>query len=151
MSIDNSHMIKTEYILTYTKYNCCWYSVTKSCLTLCDHVDCVAPGSSVNGILQARVLACVLISCSRGFSQTRNQTVSPARAGGFFTTDLPWRPTDYNIHAHKQQENEMVSSAKKNAVERVPKLQAGAWDCAKERVLFLVLSFSPVLRFWLGF
>ena len=30
--------------------------VTQSCLTLCDSMDCSPPGSSVHGILQARVL-----------------------------------------------------------------------------------------------
>ena len=31
-------------------------SVTHSCLTLCDPMDCRPPGSSVHGILQARIL-----------------------------------------------------------------------------------------------
>ena len=30
--------------------------VAQSCLTLCDPVDCSPPGSSVHGILQARIL-----------------------------------------------------------------------------------------------
>ena len=30
--------------------------VTQSCLTLCDPMDCSPPGSSVHGILQARML-----------------------------------------------------------------------------------------------
>ena len=30
--------------------------VAQSCLTLCDPVDCSLPGSSVHGILQARIL-----------------------------------------------------------------------------------------------
>ena len=42
--------------------------VTQSCLTLCDPVDCSPPGSSVHGILQARVLEWVAISFSRGSS-----------------------------------------------------------------------------------
>ena len=39
--------------------------VTQSCLTLCDPMDCSPPGSSVPGILQARVLEWVAISFSR--------------------------------------------------------------------------------------
>ena len=31
-------------------------SVTQSCLTLCNPVDCSLPGSSIHGILQARIL-----------------------------------------------------------------------------------------------
>ena len=34
----------------------CCCSVTNSCLTLCDPVSCSPPGSSVQGVLQARVL-----------------------------------------------------------------------------------------------
>ena len=30
--------------------------VAQSCLTLCDSLDCISPGSSVLGILQARIL-----------------------------------------------------------------------------------------------
>ena len=30
--------------------------VSQSCLTLCDSMDCEPPGSSVHGILQARIL-----------------------------------------------------------------------------------------------
>ena len=42
--------------------------VTQSCLTLCDPVVCSLPGSSVHGILQARILEWVAISFSRGSS-----------------------------------------------------------------------------------
>ena len=36
--------------------------------TLCDPMDCSPPGSSVHGILQARILEWVAISFSRGSS-----------------------------------------------------------------------------------
>ena len=36
--------------------------------TLCNHMDCSPPGSSVHGILQARILEWVAISSSRGSS-----------------------------------------------------------------------------------
>ena len=39
--------------------------VAQSCLTLCDHVDYSPPGSSVHGILQARILVWVAIPFSR--------------------------------------------------------------------------------------
>ena len=38
--------------------------VAQSCLTLCDPVDCSPPGSSIHGILQARILEWVAISFS---------------------------------------------------------------------------------------
>ena len=37
----------------------------KSCLTLCDPMDCTLPGSSVHGISQARILEWVAISFSK--------------------------------------------------------------------------------------
>ena len=40
--------------------------VFQSCLTLCDPMDCSLPGSSLHGILQARVLEWVAISFFRG-------------------------------------------------------------------------------------
>ena len=46
----------------------------QSCLTLCDPMDCSSPGSSVQGILQARILKWVAISSFRGSSQPRDWT-----------------------------------------------------------------------------
>ena len=39
--------------------------VSQSCLTLCDPMDHSLSGSSVHGILQARILECVAIPFSR--------------------------------------------------------------------------------------
>ena len=51
----------------------------KACPTLCNPRDYSPPGSSIHGILQARILEWVAISSSRGSSQPRDQTqVSPA-------------------------------------------------------------------------
>ena len=45
--------------------------VVQSCLTLCDPMDCSLPGSSVHGILHARILESVAIPFSRGFFPTQ--------------------------------------------------------------------------------
>ena len=45
--------------------------VTQMCLTLCNPMDCSPPGSSVHGILQARILEWVAISFSMGSSSPR--------------------------------------------------------------------------------
>ena len=58
--------------------------VTQSCLTLCDPVDCSPPGSSIHGILQARILEWVAISFSRGSSWPRDQTQVSHIAGRRF-------------------------------------------------------------------
>ena len=46
----------------------------QSCLTLCDPIGCSLPGSSVHGILQARILEWVAISYFRGSCPSRDRT-----------------------------------------------------------------------------
>ena len=62
-----------------------WVKVTQSCPTLCDPMDCSQPGSSVHGILQARILEWVASLFSRGSSQPRDRTQVCHIAGRFFT------------------------------------------------------------------
>ena len=63
--------------------------VTQLPLTLCNPMDNRPPGSSVRGILQVRILEWVAISSSRDLPDPGIKTVSPALAGGFFTTEPP--------------------------------------------------------------
>ena len=58
--------------------------VAQLCPTLCDSVDCSPPGSSVHGILQARMLEWVAIPFSRGSSWLRDRTLVSCIAGRFF-------------------------------------------------------------------
>ena len=58
--------------------------VAQSCPTLCNPMDCSPPGSSVHGILQARVLEWVAISFSRGSSRPRDRTQVSHIAGRCF-------------------------------------------------------------------
>ena len=53
---------------------CCYCSVAKSCLTLCNPMVYSPPGSFVHGISQARILEWVTISFSWGSSWSRDQT-----------------------------------------------------------------------------
>ena len=46
----------------------------QSCLTLCNTMDCSPPGSSVHGILQARILKWVATPSSRRSSRPWDQT-----------------------------------------------------------------------------
>ena len=46
-----------------------------SAVSDCNPMDCSPPGSSVLGSLQARMLDLVAISYSRGYFQTRDQTL----------------------------------------------------------------------------
>ena len=59
--------------------------VAQSRPTLCNRMDCSPPGSSVYGILQARILEWVAVPFSRGSSQPRNHTRVSCIAGRFFT------------------------------------------------------------------
>ena len=58
--------------------------VAQSCLTLCDPMDCSPPGSSVRGILQARILEWVAVPFSRISSQTMDRTRVSRTAGESF-------------------------------------------------------------------
>ena len=66
--------------------------VIQLCLTLYYPVDCSTPGSSVHGILQARILECIAISFSRGSSQPRYRTRVSYIEGRFFTAEPPEKP-----------------------------------------------------------
>ena len=60
--------------------------VAQSCPTLCAPMDCSLPGSSVHGILQARILEWVAFPFSRGSSQPKDWTQVYPIAGRFFTS-----------------------------------------------------------------
>ena len=67
-------------------------SLLQSSLTLWDPMDCDPPGSSVHGILQARILEWVAIPFFRGSSHPRDRAQVSCTAGGFFTTEPPGKP-----------------------------------------------------------
>ena len=58
--------------------------VAQSCPTLCNPVECSPPGSSVRGILQARILEWIAIPYSRGSSWPRDWTQVSFITGRFF-------------------------------------------------------------------
>ena len=63
-----------------------------SCPTLCHPMDCSPPGSSVHGILQARILEWVAMPSSRGSSRPRDWTHISCTAGRFSITEPPGKP-----------------------------------------------------------
>ena len=54
----------------------------------CNLMDRSLPGSSVHGILQARILEWVAFDPPEDLPDQGINLVSPALAGGFFTTEL---------------------------------------------------------------
>ena len=51
-----------------SSFQCSSAKSLQSCLTLCNPMDCSPPGSSVHGILQARILEWVAMTLSKGSS-----------------------------------------------------------------------------------
>ena len=64
-------------------------------------MDCSPPGSSVQGISQARILEWIAISFSRGSSQPRVEPTSPILASGLFTTEPLGKPINNETHGSK--------------------------------------------------
>ena len=62
------------------------HECARSCLTLWDPMDRSPPGSSVHGVLQARILEWVAMPSSRGSSWPRGRTWVSCTGGRFFTT-----------------------------------------------------------------
>ena len=71
---------------------CTHAKLLQLCPTLCSPMVCSPPGSSVHGILQARMLEWVAISSSRVPTQGSHTRLftSSALAGRFFTTSATW-------------------------------------------------------------
>ena len=79
-----SKRFQKAFYITRTLSNVVKVKLAQSCSTLCDPVDCTPPGSSVHGILQARILEWVAISFSRGSSWPRDWTQLSCTAGRHF-------------------------------------------------------------------
>ena len=93
----------------------CYVNSFQLCLTLYNPMDYSLPGSSVSGILQARILGWVAISSSRRSSWPRAQTCVSyvsASAGGLFTTSTTW---DMSI--------QILCSFKKNLIIYLPNIE----------------------------
>ena len=60
--------------------------------TLCDPVDCSPPGSSIHGILQARILEWVAISFSRDLPDPGIEPRSPTLQADALASEPPGRP-----------------------------------------------------------
>ena len=67
----NVRMVESSHPVPRTE---CESEVAQLCPTLCDPMDCSPQGSSVHGILQARILEWAAISFSRGSSRPRDRT-----------------------------------------------------------------------------
>ena len=67
--------------------------VTQLCLTLCDPMDCSPPGSSVHGILQARILEWGAIPFSGELPNPGIEPESPALQVESLPSGPPGKPS----------------------------------------------------------
>ena len=70
----------------------CEYLHAQLCPTLCDPMDCSWPGSSVRGILQARIEEWVAISFSRDLTDPGTEPESPALQEDFLPAEPLGKP-----------------------------------------------------------
>ena len=68
------------------------HTCAQLCLTPCYPMGSSLPGSSIHGILQARIMEWAAMPSSRGSPHPEIEPTSPALAGGFFTTPPPGKP-----------------------------------------------------------
>ena len=90
-----------SYIIFYLSEKC-EKMLTQSCLTLCDDMDSSLSGSSVHGILQARIVERVTIPFFRGFSLPRDWIRVSHMTGRFFISEPPGKPQPQCSWSNKQ-------------------------------------------------
>ena len=124
-------ILHIKYIL-----HCVHPKSIQSCSTLCDPTDRSPPGSSVHGILQARVLEWVAILFSRGSSRPKDwsRVCSVSCVHKFFTTSAAWEA----LHSAQSQLSCFLSLILVNAPSAKMPSQISHWLC----MLFTCLEAS---------
>ena len=118
------------YIVCVCVCVCVCMLVVQSCPTLCNPMDCSLPGSSVHGILQARILEWVAMPFSRGSSPLRDQThafyIFCIAGRFFFTAEPPGKcPLQYT---HSNLQN-LYSNNKSRELSKGSKIHAYCCCC----------------------
>ena len=91
-SVEYTEQLNNNKIYSQSHSVLCSAQSLQSRPTLCNRMDQSPPGSSVHGILQARILEWVAMLSSRGSSQSRDRihiSCVTCFAGRFFTTEPP--------------------------------------------------------------
>ena len=133
----------------------------QSCLTLCDSMDHSLLGSSVHGVLQARILELVGMPSSGEPSWSRDRTqvsCGSCIAGGFFTTKLPKKPFDsltvtLSPQTHATLDKERTSQRREvthsfNEWEFMSMTSACFFGEGKHPCSYISLTFSELI-FWI--
>ena len=114
-------------------------------------MDCSQPGSSVHGILQARIPEWVAMPFSRGSSWPRNQTQVSCGSyieGRFFTTAiLKWTTTRTYCIAHKTLLNVMWQSGWEGSFRENGYMYIYGWVPSlvlPETITTLLIGYTPI-------
>ena len=86
--------------------------VAQSCPTLCDPANCSLPGSSVHGILQARVLEWVAFPSPGDLSYPGIEPRSPALEADALTSEPPGKHNQINKFFNKKKKKEGIKLSK---------------------------------------
>ena len=81
-----------EFTVLYSRnvlFEVKWSEITQSCPTLCDPMDYSPTGSSIHGILQARILEWVAISFSRDLLDAGIEPMSSSLQADVLTSEPP--------------------------------------------------------------
>ena len=95
----------TIWIKSRAIHPCVHTILLHSCLTLCDPMDLALQAPLSIGILQASMLAWIVMPSSRGSSRPKDQTYvscGSCIAGRFFATELPGKPPQAHLHERKK-------------------------------------------------
>ena len=83
--------------------------ISRSCLTLCEPMDCSPPGSSVHGILQARILDCVAMPSSRDLPNPGIEPRSPAFQADSLLSEPPGKPRKLSPNQRTREPGKVIS------------------------------------------
>ena len=98
-----AHQYCSDKLYEASKYYWSWFgsvytmcvqvrSVAQSCLTLWDPTDCSPPGSSVQGIFQARILEWVAVSFPGDLPDPEIEVRSPTMRADSLPSEPPGKP-----------------------------------------------------------
>ena len=124
-------------------------SVTQWCPSLCHHMDFSPPGSSVHGILQARILEWVAISFSRGSSQPRDQTQVTHIVKDYLLTEPPGKPWRSLPPWRKRQTRGRKREAELGTPFSVSPLRYSLWLSCSQGLLLFLLQHPQINSKWI--
>ena len=79
--------------------------VALSCPTVCDPIDCSLPGSSVHGILQAKILEWIAMPSSRAYSQPGIEPRSSTLQADSLPSEPPGKPSFSSLTKKKRNQS----------------------------------------------